>query len=73
MAGVLLTPPFRIPDSKNPKYPLLVPKSIEILENDTGLGFKQAFVDIVFNGLGWVSITGKDKIQVRKIIRYEWI
>jgi hypothetical protein len=51
-------------DAENVAFPTLVPRPVTELSNSSGLGFKQAFVDVVLHGLGWFSITGKDTIKV---------
>lgn len=54
-------------DAQNVAFPTLVSRPPLDLSNHSGLGFKQAFVDVVLHGLGWFSITGKDTVKVRYI------
>jgi ribosome biogenesis GTPase YqeH len=66
MIGILLTPPNRTPENtNNTPFPTLVARPVDTLVNDSELGFKQAFVDIVLHGLGWVSVTGKETIKIQ--------
>lgn len=57
--GGILTPPFQPERLKT-----FGPWSSKTL-NVSGAGWKKATVDIVFSGLGWVSITGVGEIKIR--------
>jgi len=66
MIGILLTPPVRTPENTCDRpFPKLVARPIDTVVNNSNLGFKQAFVDIVLHGLGWISITGKEIVKVQ--------
>jgi ribosome biogenesis GTPase A len=59
--GGLLSPPFRQEERGNTKP---IPGFERVEYQIEGPSFQQACVDIVFAGLGWVSVTGKGTFQV---------
>eukprot|EP01124_Arcella_intermedia_P028244 TRINITY_DN5696_c0_g1_i1.p1 TRINITY_DN5696_c0_g1~~TRINITY_DN5696_c0_g1_i1.p1 ORF type:complete len:498 (-),score=136.94 TRINITY_DN5696_c0_g1_i1:95-1588(-) len=58
--GSLLTPPL----SKTlQEHQILTPRPAVSYTSE--LGWREAFVDIVYHGIGWISVTGKGNIKVR--------
>lgn len=50
----------------DPSFPWMVPRPVRTFKNNSERAWKEAHVDLVFHGLGWVSITGGGKpITVR--------
>lgn len=57
----LLQPPLSLNDRQGkPNFPYLTKQEFQF----EGKTWKQAFVDLIFSGIGWISITGKGNIKI---------
>lgn len=67
--GATLTPPFTPETLKD--WPGLDPEGVEHdISNDDG-NWQKACTDIVFSGLGWISVTMKGSAKIRTYYPYE--